>query len=58
MPNKATTKKDGWTDLDEESLNHSNLWKDDVQDYTYLEFASISITNTLHIEKYNLKIDL
>jgi hypothetical protein len=57
MPKKTTTEEDDWTDLDEESLNRSNLWKDDVQDYTYGEFAPIPITNTLHIEKYGLKID-
>jgi hypothetical protein len=57
MPKKTTTEEDDWTDLDEESLNRSNLRKDDVQDYTYGEFAPIPITNTLHIEKYDLKTD-
>ena len=57
MPNNKMTEEDDWTNLDEKSSNPLNLSNEDIYNYPNSKFPPIPITNTLNVEKYDLKND-
>ena len=57
MPTIQINKEDNWIKLDDKSSNPLDPWNEDIHNYSSLELALIPITNTLDIEKHDLKND-